>query len=254
MSTLRNSVYFVSDMHFGIPDRISSSIREAKFVRWLEMIRRDASDIYIMGDLFDFWFEWKHVVPKGYIRLLGKISELSQQGIRFHFFTGNHDMWMFSYFKDEFGATIYRNDLKIEIHGKRLYLSHGDGLGPGDNGYKLIRKIFRNTLAQWIYARLHPNFAVWLALFFSRKSRYANQKRNSVNERRERKLTDNQIVHSKKVLLSEHIDFFIFGHQHSPLYEEISEGSILINIGNWLHDYTYLRMNDGVVEQLVFKE
>jgi UDP-2,3-diacylglucosamine hydrolase len=254
MSILNKTVYFVSDMHFGIPDRKSSLIREEKFVEWLDMIAKDASDIYVMGDLFDFWFEWKHVVPKGYISLLGKMAELSHAGIRFHFFTGNHDMWMFSYFQKELNAQLYRQDKMITIQGKQLYLSHGDGLGPGDYGYKFIRKIFRCSFAQWLYARLHPNFAVSLALFFSRKSRYTNQKRNTANQQRERRLTDNQIVHSKKVLKQQHIDYFIYGHQHTPVFEKISEHTILINIGNWIQDFTYLKMKEGLVEQLRFQQ
>jgi UDP-2,3-diacylglucosamine hydrolase len=246
------SVYFVSDMHFGVPDRLSSLRREKLFVSWLDHIASEASDIYIMGDMFDFWFEWKHVIPKGYIRLFGKMSQLSDMGVRFHFFTGNHDMWMFSYFQKELGAVIYRKDLMIEIQNKTLYISHGDGLGPGDYGYKIIKKLFRNPIAQWLYARFHPNFAVWLALFFSRKSKYANIRKNETNKHRTRKLTDSQIVHSKKILNTQKIDFFVFGHQHTPVYEQITESSVLFNIGNWLTDFTFLKMQKGQIEHLKF--
>ena len=180
------------------------------------------------------------------------MAELSDSGIHFHFFIGNHDMWMFSYLQDEINATIYRKDKIITIQGKKIYLSHGDGLGPGDHGYKFIKKVFRNPFAQWLYARLHPNFAVGLALFFSRKSRYSNQKKNTINQQRERKLTDNQIIHSKHILKEQPIDYFIYGHQHTPVFEKISEEAILINIGNWIHDFTYLKMKDGSVEQHSF--
>jgi len=247
------SVYFVSDMHFGVPDRESTLMREKLFVSWLDLIAPDASDIYIVGDMFDFWFEWKHVIPKGYIRLFGKMAELSDMGIRFHFFTGNHDMWMFSYFQKELGAVIYPKDIITEIQNKTLYISHGDGLGPGDQGYKFIKKLFRNPVAQWLYARVHPNFAVWLALFFSRKSKYANIRKNEANSARKRKITDSQTVHAKKVLKHQQIDYFVFGHQHFPVSDQITESSVLFNIGNWLTDFTFLKMHNGYLHHLTFK-
>ncbi len=252
MSLNRDSIYFVSDMHFGVPDRESSFKREKLFVKWLEKISEDASDIYIMGDMFDFWFEWKHVVPKGYIRLLGKMAELSDKGIKLHLFTGNHDMWMFSYFRNELGAFIYRKDIVATIQHKVVCLAHGDGLGPGDYGYKFIKKLFRNKFAQWCYARLHPNFAVWLALFFSRKSRYINREKNKKNRERERKLTENQLIHARQMLKTKHIDYFVFGHQHTPECETLENGSVLYNIGNWLNDFTYLKMKNSNIEQCVF--
>lgn len=246
-------VYFVSDMHFGIPDRNSSFEREKLFVKWLEQVSSDTSDIYIMGDMFDFWFEWNHVIPKGYVRLLGKLAKLSDQGIQLHFFTGNHDMWMFSYLQKELNARLYRKDQITNIQGKNVYLSHGDGLGPGDHGYKFIKKLFRNPFAQWCYARLHPNFAVWLALFFSKKSRYFNQAKNSSNALRERKLTENQIIHAKKILQKENIDYFIFGHQHTPLNEKVSDSVEIFNIGNWMYDFSFLKMEDGKITHYTFK-
>ncbi len=249
----RNIVYFASDMHFGIPDRESSLLREIKFVKWLDYVSEDASDIYFMGDMFDFWFEWRFVVPKGYIRLLGKLAELSDQGIQLHFFIGNHDMWMFSYMESELNARLYKTDQIFEIQGNKLYLSHGDGLGPGDHGYKFIKKLFRNRFAQWLYARLHPNFAVWLALFFSKKSRYSNQVKNSANALRERKLTENQIIHAKNVLKTLPVDSFIFGHQHSPLNENIGNSVVVYNIGNWINDFTYLKMERGEIQNYTFK-
>jgi UDP-2,3-diacylglucosamine hydrolase len=253
MTSNRGSVYFVSDMHFGIPDSKSSLVREKLFVNWLDRIASNASDIYFMGDMFDFWFEWKHVVPKGYIRLLGKLAMLSDAGIQLHFFIGNHDMWMFSYLQKELNAHIYRKDQIVEIQGKTIYLSHGDGLGPGDHGYKFIKKLFRNPLAQWLYARLHPDFAVWLANFFSRKSRYSNKARNAADNLRERRLTDNQIIHARQILEKQHIDVFIFGHQHTPVHELINEKASVYNIGNWISDYTFLKMENGILSHCTFK-
>jgi len=247
------TIYFVSDMHFGIPDRTSSQIREEIFIKWLDAISEEASDLFIMGDMFDFWFEWKHVVPKGYIRLFGALAALSDKGIQLHFFTGNHDMWMFSYLQQELNANIYRKDTIVKLNGKKLYLSHGDGLGPGDRGYKFIKKLFRNRFAQWLYARMHPNFAVGLANFFSRTSRYSNKAKNAINIVREQRLTDNQEVYAKTVLTQQHIDFFIFGHQHTPCSRKVSETSILFNIGNWINDYTFLKMNNGNISHYTYK-
>lgn len=250
----KKCVYFASDMHFGIPDIESSKERESLFISWLNKIKADATDLFIMGDMFDFWFEWKHVVPRGYIRLLGKLAELSDEGIRLHFFIGNHDMWMFDYFEKELKAKVYKENEIFELQGKKIFLSHGDGLGPGDNGYKFIKAIFRNKISQWFYARLHPNFASSLALFFSNKSRYSNIKKNTENSQRERQLTVSQVVFAKETLKTEHIDYFIFGHQHTPEKEELSQNSKLYNIGNWLTDFSYLKLENGEIFQEKFEK
>jgi len=149
-------VYFASDFHLGIDARLSSREREKQLVRWLEQIRKDAYSIYLVGDVFDFWFEYKTVVPKGYVRLLGKLAELRDEGIPIYFFTGNHDMWMFSYFEEELGIPIYREPIVREIMGKTFFIGHGDGLGPGDHGYKFIKRVFANPVCQWLFERLHP--------------------------------------------------------------------------------------------------
>jgi len=241
-------------MHFGIPDYHSSLQREILFVKWLDEISNDATELYIMGDMFDFWFEWRHVVPKGYIRLLGKLSELSDKGISIHFFIGNHDMWLFDYFEKELHATVHRNNEIIQRDGSIFFLSHGDGLGPGDLSYKFIKSLFRNPLAQWFYARLHPNFAIALANYFSRKSRYANVKKNSANRLHENRLTNSQMVFAKEILKQQHIDFFIFGHQHTPMKVKIGDNTTMYNIGNWYSDFSYIRFADGKAEDCRFKE
>ena len=135
-------VYFASDFHLGIDGRLTSGEREKQIVRWLEYIREDAAAIYLVGDVFDFWFEYTTVVPKGYVRLLGKLAELRDQGIPIYFFTGNHDMWIFRYFEEEMGIPTYRKPIRREIMGKQFLIGHGDGLGPGDYGYKRIKKVF----------------------------------------------------------------------------------------------------------------
>ncbi len=229
----------MSDCHFGIPDRKSSLVREKKFIDWLEMIKPDAEEIYIMGDLFDFWFEYKTVIPKGYARLLGKLAELTECGIKIHLFTGNHDMWMFRYFKEELGIDIFRKPVVKEINGLKILMGHGDGLGPGGYGYKFIKRIFASKICQWLYARLHPNFAIGLGLFFSRRSRLARGENDLVFKGEE---SESLIVYAKEMIKKEHYDLFIFGHRHLPLDLKIGENTRYINLGDWLVHFSYAEL------------
>jgi len=167
-------VYFVSDSHFGVPNHEKSLERERLFIRWLDEVKKDASEIYLMGDLFEFWFEYKTVIQKGYVRLLGKLAEISDAGIPVYFFRGNHDVWAFDYFEKELGFIIYPDNLIKEMNGKTFFLGHGDGLGKGDNGYKFLKKVFRNKINQWLFRWLHPDIGTWLGLYWSNKSRVAN--------------------------------------------------------------------------------
>ena len=172
-------IYLASDFHLGVPNFKSSRSREDKIVAWLNQIKIDASEIFLVGDIFDFWFEYKHVVPKGYVRFLGKLAELVDSGIQVHLFTGNHDMWMFNYLEQEIGVVIHRNPIKKTIHGKSFLIGHGDGLGPGDGTYKILKKIFSNSVCQWLFARIHPNLGFGLAQMWSGKSRVKNAARLS---------------------------------------------------------------------------
>lgn len=236
MTNTKTKIYFVSDCHFGIPDYQNSLVREKKFIAWLDLIKADASEIYILGDLFDFWFEYKTVIPRGYSRLLGKLAELTDSGIKIHLFTGNHDMWMFDYFPRELGISITRKPVIREINGLKLLIGHGDGLGPGDYGYKFIKKVFANKVCQWLYARLHPNFAIGLGLFFSRRSRLARGENDLIF-----KGEDNErlIVYAKRKAKQEHFDLFVFGHRHLPLDLKIGENTRYINLGDWLVHFSY---------------
>ncbi len=175
-----NKLYFASDFHLGAPSYASSREREDRLVRWMDTIKADAAEVFLMGDVFDFWFEYKTVVPKGYIRFLGKLAELADAGIKIYLFKGNHDMWMFDYFERELGATIITDELEIERNGKKFYLHHGDGLGPGDNMYKVLKKVFRSNFCQWLFARIHPNLGVGIANYWSSHSRIAGEKTKSV--------------------------------------------------------------------------
>lgn len=231
---MTKKIYFASDFHLGIPDKASSLKREKLIVKWLEEIKHDAAEIYIMGDIFDFWFEYKKVVPKGFNRLLGKISELSDSGIAISLFTGNHDMWMFNYLQEELGVTIYRKPVTREFGGKKFFLAHGDGLGPGDHGYKFIKKVFASSVSQWLFARIHPNFGISMANFWSRRSRMSNGEKETFKGEENEYLV--QFI--KQTLEKEHFDYFIFGHRHLPLQIQVGN-SLYVNLGEWVNYSTY---------------
>jgi UDP-2,3-diacylglucosamine hydrolase len=230
-----NKLYFASDFHLGAGEYLTSRERESRLVRWLDMIKADAAEVYLIGDVFDFWFEYKSVVPRGYIRFLGKLAELADQGIRLYFFKGNHDMWMFDYFEKELGATIITNELEIERNGKTFYLHHGDGLGPGDKMYKFLKKIFRSRLCQWLFARLHPNFGVGIANYWSNHSRIAGIKNiERVNAEQEW-----LVIYSRELLKNKLYNYLIFGHRHLPLDIQLNKESRYINLGEWVNYNSY---------------
>jgi UDP-2,3-diacylglucosamine hydrolase len=220
----------------GVPDYESSLQREKRIVAWLDKVKADAAEIFLVGDVFDFWFEYKTVVPRGFVRLLGKIAEITDSGIPVHYFIGNHDMWVFDYLPLETGITLHKEPITREYGGKRFYIGHGDGLGPGDYGYKFIKKVFRNKACQWLFARFHPNFAIGMANFWSRTSRKGSEVEN-------RKFLGEEnewlAVYCKEILLKEHFDYFVFGHRHLPLEIKLSEQSTYINLGDWIEYYTY---------------
>jgi UDP-2,3-diacylglucosamine hydrolase len=229
-------IYFASDQHFGVPDLQQSRIREERFIRWLDSIKKDAQVLFLMGDLFDFWHEWKYVVPKGYIRVLGKIAELKDSGIEIYFFVGNHDLWMKNYFEEELGIPVFFEKRYYEISGKNFLLAHGDGLGPGDKGYKRMKKIFTNPLAQWAFRWLHPDIAMRIANYMSQKNKLisGDEDKEFLGEDREF-----LIQYSKEKLRSENIDYFVFGHRHLPLIFDLEKGAKYINLGDWIVYFTY---------------
>jgi UDP-2,3-diacylglucosamine hydrolase len=243
-------IFFASDFHLGVPDAESSQERERRIVRWLDHIKDEAHSIYLMGDIFDFWFEYKHAIPKGFIRLQGKLAALSDAGIPITFFTGNHDMWMFDYFPKELGITLY-NDPVVLIHrNQRLMIGHGDGLGPGDTTYKLLKKIFRNRACQWLFARIHPNLGIGLANYWSRKSRISNTKREEKFLGEEKEFL---LVYCREMEKVMHHDYYIFGHRHLPLSIEVGANSRYINLGEWVHFNTYAVYDGHDVKLLTFE-
>ena len=239
----RNKIYFASDFHLGISDYELSRKREATIVRWLETIKEDASELYLVGDVFDFWFEYRKAVPKGFIRFLGKLSELADAGVKITLFKGNHDMWMFDYFKKELNADIISDDLVLERNGKRIYLHHGDGIGPGDGKYKFLKKFFRSKFCQWLFSFIHPSIGIGIAQAWSQHSRLSQKK----EERFVSEESEWLVSYSKEVLQKEHYDYFIFGHRHLPLDIRLENGSRYINLGEWINFNSYAVMEDGNV-------
>ena len=237
-------IYFASDFHLGAPDYDSSLVREKRIVSWLNHIEKDAEEIYLVGDIFDFWFEYKRAIPRGFVRLQGKIAELTDKGIPVHIFTGNHDMWIFDYLPKELGVSLFREPIEREFFGKRYFIGHGDGLGPGDHGYKFLKKVFANKFCQWCFARLHPNFGIWLADKSSKTSRAKGAHNDEVYHGDEKEWL---VLFCKEVLEKEHYDFFIFGHRHLPIEKEVGKNSMYYNLGEWINYSTYLEVSsDGV--------
>ena len=229
-------IYFLSDFHLGAPNAEASLIREKKIIRFLDNIKADAAEIFIVGDLFDFWYEYKKVVPKCYVRILGKLAELTDSGIPIHFFVGNHDMWMRDYFQKELNIPVYFEPVPFEFNGKKFLVGHGDGLGPGDKGYKFIKKIFRNKAAQWLFGILPPAMGMGIAHYFSRKSRA------QTGQTDEKFLGEDKewlIQYSKDVLKTVHYDYLVFGHRHLPIDFKINDQSRYINLGDWIKYFSY---------------
>lgn len=247
MSTEKKHIYFASDFHLGAPNYEESRKREDRIVRWLASIQDTAKEIYLVGDLFDFWFEYKKAIPKGFVRLQGKIAEICDSGIPVHVFIGNHDMWMFDYLPQELGVIMHREPISKTFNGKKFLIGHGDGLGPGDHGYKFIKKVFANQICQWLFARLHPNLGIGMADYWSGRSRKANRDED------EKYLGDDNeflVQYCKTHLKEEHIDYFIFGHRHLPLNIKVGEKSTYMNLGEWIN-YNTFGIWDGEEMRLV---
>lgn len=236
-------VYFASDFHLGTPSGNSSQQREQKIIRWLDEIKYDAQAIFLLGDIFDFWFEYKKAIPKGFIRFLGKIAELKDQGIAIYFFSGNHDMWMFDYFPEQLGIPVYHEPKEFEIDGLSLFLGHGDGLGPGDKNYKRLKKIFRNRFCQKAFSIIHPNIGITVAQRWSKRSRISS----SENEEKFLGPKEYLLAYCERKEESEHHDYYIFGHRHLALDIEVNSTSRYINLGEWVNHPHYAVLSNGKV-------
>jgi len=245
----KKNIYFASDFHLGAPNLVESLKREKQIVAWLSFIEPDAKEIFLVGDIFDFWFEYKRAIPKGFVRLQGKIAELTDKGIPVHVFTGNHDMWIFDYLPKELGVSLYREPISRTFGGKKFFIGHGDGLGPGDRGYKILKKVFASKFCQWCFARLHPNFGIWLADRSSKTSRAATAK----DDEKFLGLENEWLaIYAKETLKKEHFDYFIFGHRHLPLELKVGEESTYYNLGEWINYNSYLVFNGEHCEMKTF--
>lgn len=239
----RTKTYFASDFHLGASGNTTSVEREKRIVAWLKSISKDAKAIYLVGDIFDYWYEYREVIPKGHSRFLAQLRSIVDQGIEVHFFTGNHDVWMYSYFTDEYGIPIHRRPVERSIDGKSILVGHGDGLGPGDKGYKRMKKVFTNPICQWLWSRLHPNFALWLMKSASSTSRKLD------NEAEHFLGAEEWLVqYAERKQQEKKRDYYIFGHRHVPIDHTLSDGEgRYINLGDWLHHYTYAVLENGAI-------
>lgn len=229
-------IYFASDQHFGAPTPEESFPREQKFVAWLDEVKNDAEAIFLLGDLFDFWFEYKTVVPKGFVRVLGKLAELRDNGIPIFFFVGNHDLWMADYFEKELNIPVYHDNKEFVFNNKIFLIGHGDGKGPGDKGYKRMKKVFTNPFSKALYRWLHPDIGVALAQHLSVKNKLISGA-SDVKFLGEDK--EWLILYAKRKLETKHYDFFVFGHRHLPLILPIGSQSQYVNLGDWVNYFTY---------------
>ncbi|HNB81755.1 MAG TPA: UDP-2,3-diacylglucosamine diphosphatase [Chitinophagaceae bacterium] len=239
-------IYFASDFHFGIPDAIRSRERERRVCAWLDSISGDAQHLFLLGDLFDSWMEYKRVVPKGFIRFLGKLAELSDAGIGLSLFTGNHDLWVRDYFQTELGARVFHEPQSFFIQGKRFHIGHGDGVAPQERGYRMMKEVFRHPLSRFLYRQLHPDLGLKMADYFSRLG-MKHQGEEAAMEDIEK---EHQIIYSREVLKTEKIDYFIYGHRHVPCTLKLNEYSTFINLGDWIRYDTYA-VFDGLETRLV---
>ena len=251
-------IYFASDNHLGAPTSEASRPREKKFVAWLDEIKHDAAAIFLLGDLFDFWFEYKTVVPKGFTRTLGKLAEISDSGIPIHYFVGNHDLWMNGYFEEELGITVYHKPKEFifsfgtstTLSHHTFFIGHGDGLGPGDKGYKRMKKVFTNPFFKWLFKWVHPDIGVKIAQYLSVKNKLISGDDDAkfLGE-------DNEwlAVYGKRKLKEKHRDYFVFGHRHLPLDIKLNDKSKYINLGDWIQYYTYGVFDGENFELKVYK-
>ncbi|WP_209330706.1 UDP-2,3-diacylglucosamine diphosphatase [Lunatimonas salinarum] len=244
-------IFFASDFHLGTPDASSSLEREKKIIQWLGAIQDEAAAVFLVGDLFDFWFEYKTVIPKGHMRFLAKITQMREQGIPIFFFTGNHDLWMKDYFTDELDIPVFHNPISIEVNQKKLLIGHGDGLGPGDYKYKVLKKLFTNTACQWLFRWLHPDIGIKIALLWSKNSRLSNMQKGEDDFKGKEK--EWLYLYCEEMEKKMHFDYYIFGHRHLPLRIPVGSSSMYYNLGEWVSQCHYGIFNGQNFELKQFK-
>ncbi|MBC6399405.1 MAG: UDP-2,3-diacylglucosamine diphosphatase [Ekhidna sp.] len=232
-------LYFASDFHLGVPNREESLKREKQIVKWLDKISSDASSVFLLGDLFDFWFEYKKAIPKGFVRFQGKMAELSDSGIPIHILKGNHDMWMSDYFRDELGVNIHENPILLNVGERKFMIGHGDGLGKGNCTFKFFTAVFRSKPGRWLFSIIHPNLGVSMAQFWSKISAEKSKIKDKLFLGEKERL----FQFSKNIELKTHHDYYIFGHRHLSLEMDISKSSTYFNLGEWFSEGHYLEFD-----------
>ncbi len=251
MQQVGKHTFFASDLHLGAPNWSQSREREDRFIRWMNSIEADAAALYLVGDVFDFWFEYNTVVPKGFIRLLGKLAEWRAKGIEIVLFSGNHDLWYREYFVDELDIPVHHHPIQLQLGDKQFFIGHGDGLGPGDHGYKFLKRVFTNPLCKWAFRWLHPDIGVRMASFWSRRSRL------SQGSEAEQYLGEDEewlILFAKEQLKERHYDYFVFGHRHLPLDIQLDNSSKYINLGDWINYNSYAVFDGKELHLRYFEE
>ena len=237
----KDKIYFASDFHLGNTNLKESRLREKKIVAWLDSIKTDAKSIYLVGDIFDFWFEYSKVVPKGFTRLFGKLAELCDEGIDVNLIVGNHDMWTKKYFDQEIGLKTYTDRIIIEESNKKILVCHGDGLGNKNFRYKFLKQIFRSSICRWLFSRIHPNLGISIAHLWSKASRNKNSGDQIINH-------DHLLNYCKELQKNQPIDFYVFGHMHSPIEIDVDKNSKYFNTGDWITNFSYLIFHEGKME------
>lgn len=243
----KTATYFISDMHLGARYITNGKDIEIKLCSWLDSIKSDAKALYMLGDVLDYWYEYKHVVPKGFIRFFGKLAELADNGVKIYWFIGNHDIWLNDYFRKEIGIEIIDGEKIVEIDGKRFLLSHGDGIGYQSFGFRIIRSIFRNRICQCLYSAIHPRWTIPFAYSWSNHSRKTGTKSDEYDT-----ATQNALL-SYRRFANEYndlhpdakIDYFVFGHLHTLLDEELKNGARLIVLGDWIKLFSFAKYSYG---------
>jgi len=230
------SAFFASDQHFGAPDIASSVPREKRFLLWLETIEPEAGALFLLGDLFDFWFEYQTVVPKGFVRILGKLAQMKDNGLPIYFFVGNHDLWMSDYFEKELGIPVFHRPQQFTINGTKLFIGHGDGLGPGDKGYKRMKKVFTNPFSKWLFRWLHPDVGVKLAQYLSTKNKLISGDEDAKFLGEENEWL---VQYVKRKHPEVRCQYYIFGHRHLPMIIHLPDNAQYINLGDWISYFTF---------------
>lgn len=235
-----SKLYFISDIHLGVPP--FEQERERMFVAWLDSIKDDAAEVFLLGDIFDFWFTYKHVVPRGGVRVLGKLAELADSGITVHYATGNHDMWIFDYFSQELGLRTYTQPWEFTYDGRHFMVGHGDGLGKSDRKYNFLKLLFSSTICRRLFASLHPWIGMTVAHLWSGKSRSSHTEMDLTYFGHDKEDITKYCI---KQLENKHYDYFVFGHRHLRLDIDLGGGARYINLGQWMTDKYYAVYHDG---------